>query len=138
MSGNGCSCEGSPAPAAVASAATPCGSGAQFTHVVWETLALDANATQVSRPFSARGGDAFDFIILTIAAAGAIQTAFQAQVSDDGVNFFDLGSAGQSTAVGYVVMGPITGNAAAHIRLVAVEQAGNKTLFTVVSRVWCG
>ncbi|KAF0243731.1 MAG: hypothetical protein FD180_3147 [Planctomycetota bacterium] len=139
MSGNGCSCEGSPAPAAAPAAATPCGSGAQYTHVVWESLALGANLTVVSLPFSARGANALDFIIMTITASGSIQTAFQAQGSnDDGSSWTNIGSAGQSTAVGYAVMGPITGNGFAKVRLVAVEQLGVTTMFTIVCRLFCG
>lgn len=139
MSGNGCSCEGSAAPAArPGPASTPCGAGSQVTHIVWETLSLGANLTQVSLPFSARGANALDFMILTISASASIQTAFVAQGSNDGTTWTSIGSAGQSTAVGYVVMGPITGNSFAWIRLVAVEQAGSTSLFTVICRLSCG
>ena len=138
MSGNDCSCAGPPAPAAASSAATPCGDGAQVTEVVWETLALAASATQVSHPFSARGANALDIVILTINGAGAIQTLFQTQGSNDGFVWTNLGASGQSTAVGFTVMGPITGNSYARIRVVAVNQVANITMFTVILRLFCG
>ena len=138
MSGNDCACAGSPSPAAASSPATPCGSGAQFTELVWETLAIAASATQASRPFSARGANALELVILTIAGAGAIQTTFQAQGSNDGFDWTNLGSAGQSTAVGYAVVSPATGNAFSQIRVVAVNQVANATMFSAFLRLFCG
>ena len=137
MAGNGCPCANKPEIPSEP-AATPCGSRAQHTDVVWETLVLNGNATQVSRAIPTRGANAFALIIMTISGAGAIQTAFQAQATNDGVNFTNIGSPGQATGVGYTTMGPITGNGFTHIRLVAVEQAGNATLFTVVAQFYCG
>ncbi|MEK7466882.1 MAG: hypothetical protein AAB074_05650 [Planctomycetota bacterium] len=138
MSGNGCSCEGSPAPAAEsASAATPCGSGAQFTEPVWDPLALAASGTVVSPPIPTHGANAFDFVAIVIFGA-SLQTAVQAQVSNNGLNWSNAGSALQITAVGYSASAAITGNSFAQVRFVAVESGGNPAIFSLVARFFCG
>ena len=137
MAGNGCPCANKPEIPSEP-AATPCGSRPQRVEGVWGTLVLNGSTAEVSRAIPTRGANAFDFLILTISGAGAIQTLFQAQLTSDGVNFTNIGSTGQSTGVGYTTMGPITGNGSVAIRLVAVEQAGNATMFTVVVNFYCG
>jgi len=136
MAGNGCPCANKPESPSEP-AATPCGTRPQRVEVVWDPLVLNGNTTQVSRAIPTRGANAFTLIIMTISSAGAIQTAFQAQVTNDGRNYANIGAAGQSTGVGYTVMGPITGNGSTAIRLVAVEQAGNTTMFTAVADFHC-
>ncbi|KAF0243553.1 MAG: hypothetical protein FD180_3278 [Planctomycetota bacterium] len=137
MSGNGCSCEGSPAPAAAPAAATPCGSGAQYTELVWETLALPASSTVVSPPFPTHGANAFDFVAVTIFGA-SLQTSVQAQVSDDGVNWSNAGSPLQITAVGYSASSAITGNSFAQVRFVGIESGGNPSILSLIARFFCG
>lgn len=137
MSENGCGCSSTSA-APSSAAASPCGSGAQYTEAIWDPLALAGSTTVVSSPVPTRGANAFDFIALVINAAGAIQTLIQAQVSNDGVNWSNAGASVQIIAVGYTASGSITGNGFLWVRFVAVNQVANLTNFDLDSRFYCG
>jgi hypothetical protein len=138
MSGEGCSCAG-PAPTAAApsSAATPCGSGAYSTVIIWDPLSLPGSTQERSFVVPTRGGNAFDFIAIAMNALGSIQTSIQAQVSCDGINWTNAGSAHQITALGYSVSALITGNGSSHIRLVASNQVANLLIFSIALRIYC-
>ncbi len=135
MSGNGCSCAGSTGQLMELDlAAVPGSGGLQSTEVVWETLVLDANATEVSLPIPTGGANAVEIVVITINSSGSIQTVFQAQVGCDGAGWSNFGSAGQCTTIGITTIGPLAGNGSSLFRLVAVEQASSRTLFTIAVR----
>jgi hypothetical protein len=141
MSGNGCSCAGpSPAPAAPAAAspATPCGPSAQITRVVWDPLCLEGSTQQTSPPFALQGANAIDLVGITIGTAGTIQTDVQAQVSSNGENWTNVGSALQMTAIGYSASSLITGIAFRWVRFVASNAVGDQVIFSFVFRAICG
>lgn len=137
----GCGCSSDPVPVAPASsggpASSPCGTGAYVTEVIWDPLSLAGSTTVVSPPVPTRGGNAFDFILVAINSASTYQTVVQAQVSSDGKNWTNAGSAAQILAVGYSTSSAITGNSFAWIRFVAVNQVANLTMFSLVTRIYC-
>lgn len=138
MSGNGCSCAGTSAPAREAAASeNRCGSGAQHTEVAWDPLAFAASSTEYSRAFATRGANSFDFILLGINSAGTYQIIVQAQVSSDGINWTNAGSAVQLLAAGYTTSGAITGNGFRYARIIAQNQVAYRTIFSAVVRFFC-
>lgn len=141
MSGNVCSCSGPSAPLTPptpSSGATPCGSGAFITPVIWDPLSLPASTQQTSQAVSMRGGNALEFTAIGIYAAGAIQTSLQAQVSINGTDWTNAGSALQITALGYSASTLTTGIAFNQVRFLASNSESFQFIFTLVARIFCG
>lgn len=135
MSGDGCACK-EPVTAAVAMQS---GSGAgpgpmPYEVVVWDPLSLGAGAVQVSRPIEMRGGNALEFVGVVIGAGGAVQALLQPQVSNDGINWLDAGSATQLLSLGYTASSLISGLSSSYFRITAINQTGNTLVFLVVAR----
>lgn len=140
--GNSCPIGASTCPCASRSGPAPCrqanGNGASGfrNELLWETCALAANGSQVSRAVATGGGNAAELIVVAIAGLSSpLQLTFSLQSSSDGTNWSTVGSLNVSN-IGYTASSAFTGIGDRLLRVIASDGNGNAGIFGAILRMW--